>query len=129
LPVPVEPVVPAEEPPLSKIHEDRITLNMAQLKRKRDIILKEEISKFKKKKLKPKKLSPKESALKKMDDLKDAIQAIGFSKNDKVYGLDPGKRDLITAVAGIGREEYATISLSATEFYHNAGHHRFTQYR
>jgi hypothetical protein len=126
-PVPlVEPVVTAEEPPLSMIHLVHETINMAQLKRKRD----SEKAKFKKKKPPaPKKLTPRESADKRLEDLKNFIQAIGSSRNDKIYGLDPGKRDLITAVAGLGREDYATISLSANEFYHNAGHHKCTKKR
>jgi len=128
--VPVEPIAPAEEPPLSVIHPDgHITIKLGQLKRKSDRILKESISKFKKMKFKPKKLSANLSALKKLEDLKISIQAIGLSQSDKVYGLDPGKRDLITAVAGIGKEKYATISLSAKEFYHNAGHHKCTKAR
>ena len=71
----------------------------------------------------------KELADKRLEDLKTFIQAIGSSRNDKIYGLDPGKRDLITAVAGLGREEYEIMSLSATEFYHYAGHHKCTKKR
>jgi hypothetical protein len=87
-------------------------------------------AKFKRKKPSaPKKLTQKELADKRLEDLKTFIQAIGSSRNDKIYGLDPGKRDLITAVAGLGRENYATISLSAKEFYHEAGHHKCTKKR
>ena len=132
VPVPVAPIpaaAPAQERPISMVHPDnRVTISMGELKRKSDAV-NSSLQNFKRKKKKPKKLSSKEIAEKIFHELKEAIQSLGFSENDIIYGLDPGKRDLITAVGGCGNERYPTMSLSADEFYHSAGHHKFTKAR
>ena len=61
--------------------------------------------------------------------LKSAITTVGHSLNDIVYGIDPGKNSLITAVSGCDNSPYQVRTLTSKEFYHHAGHHKMTRIR
>lgn len=66
------------------------------------------------------------------EKLVQQIQNLEYNhRNDVLWGLDPGKTSLITAVNGNGDRDnpHQVRELTAKEFYHQAGHHKMTKRR
>ena len=52
-----------------------------------------------------------------------------FEKNTRFIGLDPGNRDMFTAVDGMDQNRHQVWTYSSDEHYHNSYHHIMTQRR
>ena len=66
------------------------------------------------------------------EKLVQQIENLEYNRNlDVLWGLDPGKTSLITAVNGNGDRDHPhqVRELTAAEFYHQAGHHKMTKRR